>query len=189
MMKNCKYPGIFNQSIMDLGSILCTYKKPKCLFCPIKNSCFSAKNGTVNKFPVKMTKKHSIKNRFFYYIILHDHNGNICIHKRSKNDIWKGLYEFPLIESDKNLNSKKEIIDLVWNRFNLNYYNDIIYKIKHKLTHQNLLIQFLNCKILQKEFNKKKFLKRFIFIPNNKIKEYPFPRPIILFFKYNKNMI
>ncbi|WP_185850463.1 A/G-specific adenine glycosylase [Blattabacterium cuenoti] len=189
MMKNCKDPGIFNQAIMDLGSIICTYKNPKCLFCPIKNSCFAAKNRAVDKFPVKTGKKCCIIERFFYYIILYDHKKNICIHKRSKNDIWKGLYEFPLIELKKNLHSHdhEEIIKTVWKKFNL-IFNTIIYKIKHKLTHQNLSIQFLNCEIFQE---KDKLIKKneFFFIPHNKIKDYPFPRPIILFLKHNKNMI
>lgn len=184
MMKNCEDPGLFNQAIMDLGSIICTYKNPKCLFCPIKNSCFAAKNELVDKFPVKKRKKCIIK-RFFYYIILHDHKKNICVHKRSKNDIWKGLYEFPLIELKKNLHSHEEIRKTVWNEFNL-IFNDIIYKIKHKLTHQNLSIQFLNCEIFQDKLIKK---KKFFFIPYYKIKNYPFPRPIILFLKHNKDMI
>ncbi|AGW86291.1 A/G-specific adenine glycosylase [Blattabacterium sp. (Nauphoeta cinerea)] len=142
-----EHPGIFNQAIMDLGSILCTPKNPKCFLCPIKNSCFSIQNGTVHKFPVKKIKKF-IKHRFFYYIFIRDRNKNICLNKRFNKDIWRGLYDFPLIESKKNL-SIHEIIDKIWKIFQIVIYNTSIYKIEHKLTHQILSIRFINCETLQ----------------------------------------
>ncbi|QIK16875.1 A/G-specific adenine glycosylase [Blattabacterium sp. DPU] len=178
-----KHPGIFNQAIMDLGSIVCTTKNPKCLSCPVNNSCFSIKNGTVGKLPVKKIKKF-IRHRFFYYIFIHDRNQNICLHKRSDKDIWKGLYDFPLVESEKNL-SIHEIINKVWKKFRIIISNFLIYKMKHKLTHQILSIRFFNCEILQNS-NKNIFFDNFFFIPQNQIGEYPFPRPIILFLKHKK---
>ncbi len=176
-----KQPGIFNQAIMDLGSILCTPKNPKCLGCPVKDSCFSIQNETVYKLPVKKIKKF-IKHRFFYYLFICDRNKNICINKRSNKDIWKGLYDFPLIESKENL-SIYDINDKIWKKFRIVVSNTLMYKIEHKLTHQILSIRFLNCDILQ---NKNIFLDNFFFIPHNKIDEYPFPRPIILFLKHEK---
>ncbi|WP_185873924.1 A/G-specific adenine glycosylase [Blattabacterium cuenoti] len=172
------HPGIFNQAIMDLGAILCTTKKTKCFFCPLKTSCFSFKNGTVYKFPIKnniITKK----NRFFYYIFINDQYKNICIHKRYKKDIWKGLYDFPLIEYNKKLTFQK-IKENFYKKFRVKI-NTILYQKKHQLTHQNLYIQFLNCEILKK--NKKKYFKNYFFISYKKIKEYPFPSPIVFFLK------
>ncbi|WP_185867227.1 A/G-specific adenine glycosylase [Blattabacterium cuenoti] len=176
-------PGIFNQAIMDLGSILCTPKNTKCLLCPIKDSCFSIQNKTVYKLPVKKINKF-IRHRFFYYLFICDRNNNICINKRSSKDIWKGLYDFPLIESKNNL-LINEIIDTVWEKFRIIVYKTLIYKIEHKLTHQILSIRFFNCEILQ-DLNKNIFFQKFFFIPHNQIGVYPFPRPIILFLKHKK---
>ncbi|WP_185860801.1 A/G-specific adenine glycosylase [Blattabacterium cuenoti] len=178
-------PGIFNQAIMDLGSLLCTPKIPKCFLCPVKDSCFSIKNGIVHKLPIKKIKK-LIKNRFFYYIFISDRDKNICLNKRSTKDIWKGLYDFPLIESKKNL-SIHEIKDKIWKKFRIetSNYLSFKYKIIHKLSHQILSIRFFYCKILQ-DLKKNIFFYNFFFIPHNKIKEFPFPRPIILFLKYKK---
>ncbi|WP_238784414.1 NUDIX domain-containing protein [Blattabacterium cuenoti] len=177
-------PGIFNQAIMDIGSILCTPTNTKCDLCPVKNSCFSIENGTIYKLPVIKKTKKSIKHRFFYYIIIYDHHNNICINKRLKNDIWKGLYDFPLIESKNNL-TISEIIGEIWNKFRIIVLNSMIsFTMKYKLTHQILSIQFLNCKILQN--SKNILLNNFFFISSNKIGKYPFPRPITLFFKHKK---
>ncbi|WP_185851656.1 A/G-specific adenine glycosylase [Blattabacterium cuenoti] len=178
------FPGLFNQAIMDLGSILCTPKKAKCFLCPVKRSCFSFKNGTVYKFPVKNNrKKKPILGRFFYYIFICNYHKKLCLNKRLSKDIWKGLYDFPLIESKKKL-TENEIRENVWKKFQL-IYNNVIYQIRHKLTHQILSIQFLNCEITQ-NFSKNIFLEKFIFIPYGKICEYPFPSPILLFLKHEK---
>ncbi|ACY40545.1 A/G-specific adenine glycosylase [Blattabacterium sp. (Blattella germanica) str. Bge] len=178
-MMDYKYPGIFNQAIMDIGSVLCTPKNAKCFLCPVKDSCFSIKNDTVYKFPVKRIKKSILKQRFFYYIFMYDHDRNICINKRSSQDIWKGLYDFPLIESEKNL-SVDEIHDKIWKKFRI-IYSNTIYKIKHKITHQILYIQFLNCEILR-NFH----FQKFFFVPHYEIGKYPFPSPIVLFLKHEK---
>ncbi|WP_341657800.1 A/G-specific adenine glycosylase [Blattabacterium cuenoti] len=178
-----EHPGIFNQAIMDLGSILCTPKSPKCLLCPVQDSCFSIQNGTVHKLPVKKIKRF-IRHRFFYYLFICDHNKNICLNKRSTKDIWKGLYDFPLIESKQNL-SIHEIIDKTWEKFRVRFSKNVIYKVEQKLTHQILSIRFFNCEILQ-DLNKNIFFENFCFIPPNQIGEYPFPRPIILFLKHEK---
>ncbi|AER40575.1 MAG: A/G-specific adenine glycosylase [Flavobacteriales bacterium] len=180
-MMDKKNPGVFNQSIMDLGSTLCTPKRAKCLLCPVKNSCFSFKNGTVYELPVKNIKKKSIKNRFFYYIFLCDSNKNFGIHKRSDQDIWKGLYDFPLIVSEKSL-TILEIRDKIWKKFKV-YSEKIIYQVNHRITNQTLFIHFLNGKIISK-----RYLDKLFFIPNEKICDYPFPRPITLFLK-NEKMI
>ncbi|WP_185853420.1 A/G-specific adenine glycosylase [Blattabacterium cuenoti] len=181
-MMDSEYPGIFNQAIMDIGSILCTPKNTKCLLCPVKDSCFSIKNDTVYKLPVKRIKKSVLKHRFFYYIFIYDQNKNICLNKRSSKDIWKGLYDFPLIESKKNL-TVHEIKDKVWKRFKIVFSNLMItYEIKHQITHQILSIQFLNCEILRKKI----FFDNFFFVPHDEIGKYPFPSPIIFFLKHEK---
>ena len=52
-------------------------------------------------FPVK-EKKIKVKTRFFNYIVTTDKT-NIIIKKRVDSDIWKGLYDFPLIETTEKL--------------------------------------------------------------------------------------
>ncbi|AEU09549.1 A/G-specific adenine glycosylase [Blattabacterium sp. (Cryptocercus punctulatus) str. Cpu] len=184
-MMDKKNPGIFNQAIMDLGSTLCTPKKVKCFLCPIKIDCFSFKNGTIYELPVKNIIKKSIKNRFFYYIFICNNSKKFFIKKRFNKDIWKGLYEFPLIESEKVL-TLLEIRNKIWKKYKI-FSKNIIYQIKHKITNQILFIQFLNCKMIQ-SIQIKKNLNNFFGISYKKICNYPFPNPIILFFK-NKKII
>lgn len=50
--------------------------------------------------PVK-EKKITIKQRWFYYIIM-EYKNEVAIVQRTGKDIWKDLFEFPLIEAKRN---------------------------------------------------------------------------------------
>ena len=90
-------PAAYNQAIMDFGAIQCTPQSPNCMFCPLADSCTALSKGLVMQLPVK---QHRIKtsNRYFNYIYV---RMGACtyLHKRTGDDIWKNLFELPLIET------------------------------------------------------------------------------------------
>lgn len=92
-------PATYNQAIMDFGAIQCTPQSPACMFCPLADSCAALAAGKVSKLPVKAHKTKT-SNRYFNYIYV---RMGACtfIHKRTEDDIWKNLFELPLIESDR----------------------------------------------------------------------------------------
>ncbi len=94
-------PGLYNQAIMDFGALQCTPAAPDCLFCPLMDSCAAHRDGTVNALPVKQHKTKLV-NRYFNYIYVRM-GRHTFIHKREADDIWKNLYELPLVETDRAL--------------------------------------------------------------------------------------
>ena len=48
--------GDFAQAMMDLGSAICTPRRPRCLLCPIADGCAARARGTPEAFPVKKPK-------------------------------------------------------------------------------------------------------------------------------------
>ena len=96
---DCECPGLYNQAIMEIGALQCTPVAPDCLFCPLSDSCVARLKGIASSLPVK---QHKIKvtNRYFNYIYVRM-GAYTFIHKRSGNDIWKNLYEPPLVETDR----------------------------------------------------------------------------------------
>jgi A/G-specific adenine glycosylase len=92
-------PGDYNQAIMDFGAQVCVPANPKCEECPLATRCIAYKDNRQEELPVR-SKRIVKKERFFYYLVLKN-DKEIIISKRSGNDIWKGLYELPMIESDK----------------------------------------------------------------------------------------
>jgi A/G-specific adenine glycosylase len=49
--------GDFAQAMMDLGSAVCTPKKPSCLLCPLNAECRGFREGAPERLPVKAAKK------------------------------------------------------------------------------------------------------------------------------------
>ncbi|XOD68013.1 MAG: A/G-specific adenine glycosylase [Flavobacteriales bacterium Tduv] len=171
-------PGDFNQAVMELGSTICTRKQAQCQKCPVNDSCFALQNKAVYQLPVK-TKKNSVKQRFFYYLFLSSDQG-IWIQCRRDADIWKGLYELPLIHSAQFF-SPTEVQKAMYNTFDV--LAAPIYQLTHKLTHQNLHIEFWEG---HAQKNTKEKLEGFELVATDMLDKYPFPRPISLFLKNKK---
>jgi A/G-specific adenine glycosylase len=92
------HPADYNQAIMDFGALQCTPAQPDCLHCPLVETCAARAAGTTAGLPVK---QHTTKvtARYFNYLLVRA-GAYIYIHRRTANDIWKQLFELPLIETD-----------------------------------------------------------------------------------------
>ena len=90
-------PAAYNQAIMDFGATQCTPRSPRCLVCPLADSCAAFAAGTIEALPVK-SKKTAVAHRHFVYLILQTTEGEMLVHRRPTGDIWAGLYEPPLLE-------------------------------------------------------------------------------------------
>ena len=92
-------PGLYNQAIMDSGALQCTPAQPRCGDCPLAGRCLALAAGTVGVRPVKQGRG-KMRDRWFNYLHV-TCGGQTLLHRRGGGDIWQGLYEFPLIETDK----------------------------------------------------------------------------------------
>jgi len=90
----------FNQAIMDFGALVCTPRKASCNQCPMADQCQALAAGTVYDLPVK-EKKLKRRNRYFHFLVVNDQKGNTIIEQRGEGDIWQALYQFPLVEVDR----------------------------------------------------------------------------------------
>lgn len=157
--------GNFNQAIMDFGAIQCTPKKPNCNNCVFNNSCYALQNKKIETLPYK-SKKNKIKKRYFNYFIVIDINGNILVEKRESNDIWKNLFQFTLIETEKKT-AYPQIKKIITEKYPSNTILLLNEKtITHKLSHQELYINFYKINVSEIIENA---------LPLNEIIEKPFP--------------
>lgn len=93
-------PGDFNQAMMELGSLICKPKQALCDSCPLIKHCKANAQGIQNSLPLPKPKT-KIRNRYFNFLLILDKNNNCIIEKRTENDIWNSLYQFPLIETSR----------------------------------------------------------------------------------------
>ena len=139
-----EHPGDYNQAMMDFGATICTPKTPACTSCVVQEHCMALKNNSIDKRPVKLGKQ-KIKKRYFNYIVISD-TKNVLIQQRQKNDIWKNLYEFPLLETERVYNLEEIMTSDFVNALGIKNNSEIVHFIKqkpHKLSHQHIYAQFL----------------------------------------------
>ena len=136
----------YNQGIMEFGAIQCSPRNPDCEQCPLSSACVALKNNQVNDLPVKI-KKTTVKKRYFNYLVIKDREDKIILEQRLGKGIWQNMYQFPLIESEKDFKLKDTEVQKKLEKFS----NDAISfemhlfnseKIIHKLSHQHLFTSF-----------------------------------------------
>ena len=162
-------PSIHNQSIMEFGAIQCLPKNPLCDICPLYDKCLSRIHNLITERPRK-SLKIKVKNRYFNYLIFNK-NSQFIIKKREDNDIWKHLYEFPLVETDSDV--AKDEMDEIFNKMLGFTPSDYSEKVLHILSHQKIKACFYY-------FDKfpTKMEENFLIINSCDIQDYPLPRII-----------
>ena len=139
---------------------------------------FAFNNNLVLELPRK-TKRIKIRKRYFEFLIINE-NEQILIQKREKG-IWKGLYQFPLIEnsikkSEEDIKDSKHWKSIFYDQINILRVSSII---KHQLTHQSIFARFWHINAKTKKIKNLKCIRK------NRLKDYPIPR---LMEKYLENI-
>lgn len=91
-------PGDHNQAMMELGATVCLPRNPACDRCPLQQHCRARSEGLQGQFPVKSKRKEP-RRRYFQFIEV-DHEGYTLLQERTGKDIWRGLYHYPLLETE-----------------------------------------------------------------------------------------
>ena len=92
-------PSKLGQALIELGALVCTPQSPQCSACPASSWCRVAELPLARLLPIKGGGKLTLRDRYFSYIYSTYHQ-QVLQEKRGRNDIWRGLYQFPLFESD-----------------------------------------------------------------------------------------
>jgi A/G-specific adenine glycosylase len=143
-----RQPGTFNQSLMELGALVCTPQSPLCADCPLALSCEARKKNEIGKFPVKTPKKPPTIRHLNYIVIsfLQNKEEFILMRKRTGNDIWKNLYDFPCIETE-NAAEVDQILELCEKQGLLGGFPYVVRNVSdeyiHQLSHRRLLAKFI----------------------------------------------
>ncbi len=146
-----KQPGPYNQAIMDFGATVCKPAAPLCADCVFKKQCFAFINNKVNELPVK-EKRITIRKRWFYYLVL-EYKNKVAIRRRTAKDIWQGLYEFPLIETEKQTGLKDLLLQGEKIKWLEKKQYEVIYSSslqKQQLSHQLIQGQFIRIRLRKK---------------------------------------
>ncbi len=181
-----EHPDDFNQAIMEFGALQCK-PTPDCRTCPLKTGCVAFQQNRITEFPVK-SKKQGQRTRYFHYLVIlsvKGKNRSVFLNKRTENDIWKNLFDFPLIETLKAVGYKKLMLQKEWSDL-FSGKNVVLVKeskrYRHILSHQIIVAKFYQLKI--SPFSGLPFQK----VALKEILKYPVPRLIEKYLEEVKNL-
>ena len=89
--------GKLNQALMDLGSLVCTPKLPRCAECPVVAFCESAKQGLQVEIPSPKTS--AAREYRTEVALLIRKRGKILMIRSPEGQRWAGLWDFPRVEA------------------------------------------------------------------------------------------
>jgi A/G-specific adenine glycosylase len=81
-------------ALMDLGSMVCTPRNPRCPACPLARRCESRRRGIQESIPRKPAKK-ILPHRDVVVAVIADREGRLLIDRRPGEGLLGGLWEFP----------------------------------------------------------------------------------------------
>lgn len=167
-------PDVYNQAIMDFGATVCLPRNPLCSGCIQRADCQARLKNLTTRLPVK-EKSIQKRQRWFYYFIAELPGHKVYIHQRTAKDIWEGLYEFVLWETDQPLYGdlllRSDFIRQVFGPQTLTV-RHISRIYRQELSHQTIQGQFITIDLKKTA----PALKDWLLVDRQQLTEYPFPK-------------
>jgi A/G-specific adenine glycosylase len=137
---NCSH---LNQSLMELGALICTPRNPQCLICPVKNLCIAFKENRVDELPNLGKREAATARTFFAFVIEHD--GKYLVRQRPAGIVNAHLWEFPNFESNGEKNDAQEIFDSAFDFKAVKF--EPLCIIKHSITRYRMTLEAFHVRL------------------------------------------
>ncbi len=85
-----------NQSLMELGALVCTPRSPQCGICPVNKSCVARKQNSQEQLPNLGKREAATARRFIAFVA--ERRGKFLVRQRPAGVVNAHLWEFPNVE-------------------------------------------------------------------------------------------
>lgn len=186
-MMDPAHPGTFNQAIMEFGALQCVPNKPACNQCPVRDFCMAHEQKKVALLPFKKSQSPLRKRFFNYMVILFNISGEhyTLLQRRIEQDIWKHLYEFPLIETNQRVDADK----ILQHQKISSILKDKDYSVEarplefeHVLSHQHIFASFIVIRL--ETFTPQVFSDDLYLVKLQDLSNYPMSKLMLNFLKH-----
>lgn len=132
-----------NQSLMELGALICTPRQPRCDRCPVQRFCFAYLSGLTGIIPPPKIRTKTVHKKLVCWII--ENNGRVLACQRSGNGVNAHLWEFPSVESSSSgMDKSLAVVEII-----LGFRPELGHKlgeIRHSITHHRIVMHvFRGC--------------------------------------------
>jgi A/G-specific adenine glycosylase len=90
--------GEFNQALMELGSLVCTPREPRCDECPVRSLCQAHLLGVVAEIPA--TRPRQVYESVHEAAVVIRAGGKVLLRQCGDAERWAGLWDFPRVPLD-----------------------------------------------------------------------------------------
>ena len=90
----------WNQSLMELGEVICTPQSPRCKICPVRRWCQAYALGLRNQIPAPRRKRAVIKVKIAAAILLDPEGRTLLVKDPGAHDevLFSRMWQFPAVE-------------------------------------------------------------------------------------------
>jgi len=85
-----------NQSLMELGALVCTPRNPQCRICPVRKLCVAHRENRAEELPNLHRREKASARRFVAFVVERD--GKFLVRQRPAGVVNAHLWEFPNVE-------------------------------------------------------------------------------------------
>ena len=85
-----------NQSLMELGALICTARQPRCGECPVSGICVARKENRVGELPRRIPRPPAVARRFMAFVV--EQTGRFLVRQRPAEVVNAHFWEFPNLE-------------------------------------------------------------------------------------------
>lgn len=84
----------FNESMMELGALICTPRNPACAKCPLRTVCAAYAEGAAKAYP-RSRPRGRVPHKEVGAAVLLNRRGEVLVARRKADAMLGGLWEFP----------------------------------------------------------------------------------------------
>jgi A/G-specific adenine glycosylase len=90
----------WNQALMELGEVICTPKSPRCLVCPVVQSCRAFAEGISGEIPAPRKKRAPVAMTIAAVILLDSKDRTLLVRDPGAHDevLFSRMWQFPAIQ-------------------------------------------------------------------------------------------
>jgi len=132
-----------NQSLMELGALVCTPRSPKCLICPVKKLCVAFKEKRTEELPNLGKRATATARTFFAFVIERD--GKFLVQQRPAGIVNAKLWEFPNFETNGENKDAKEIFASAFNFKTVKF--QPLCTIRHSITRYRMTLEAFHVRL------------------------------------------
>ena len=138
-------PGMLNQSLMELGALVCTPRKPACRECPIRDLCRARASGEAERYPSPRARRPT--EHVCVAVAWICRAGRALLERPTDGSPFRGTWDLPaaVVESD---GDGRAAIEARLNHLGLQAgAGQLVARLRHGIMHRRLRLEIFDCRL------------------------------------------